>query len=72
VSGAAKKVGAHARVTLTIEVPAGTWGSDCALDQVYAQAAREAIEKVTRLLEGQARIVGEARVVAVLAEQERR
>lgn len=66
-----KQVEAHARVSLTVEVIAGTWGEDCKLDQLYAQAAREAAQKVQNLLKGEARVIGEPKVVAIIAEREK-
>lgn len=41
----------RARVRVTLEIDAGSsWNSDCALDQVHAQASREAIAELERVL----------------------
>lgn len=71
-----KRVHAHARVTLTVEIAVtDTWGEDCKLDQVYRQAAQSAVGEVrnglARALDcGRARIIGEVKAVAILADKE--
>jgi hypothetical protein len=57
---------ATARILLTIEVTAGSWGDECSMKQVYDQSARDAREKLERL---GFRVIGEPRVTAVLAEK---
>jgi hypothetical protein len=59
-----------ARIRVLVEVQAGTWGGDCPLDQVYRQASREALEKVSRLLGSEGRVL-EASVTAVMTEEVR-
>lgn len=66
-----KKSQATAKIQVTVQVEAGTWGSDCGLDQVYRQAAQEGTEKIRKALTEAkcgAIIVGEPRVIAVLTE----
>jgi predicted Zn-dependent protease len=65
------KIGATARVRLEIEYVAGSWGADCPLEQVYRQAARDAVEKLEAMA-GKAgfRVVGTPRVTAILVEKE--
>lgn len=64
---------ARATIQLTVEVSIpDRWGGDCPLDQVFRQAASEALAKVSRLLGPAARVVGEPRVTAVLTEELRR
>lgn len=42
-----------ARIRLVIELEAGShWGGDCSVEQIHRTAAREAIEKLDRLLPG--------------------
>lgn len=75
----AKKVGATARATVTVEIYGlGSWGAECSLDQVHRQAAESAIGRLQQILDGarngdgrSIRIVGEPNVTAVLVEQER-
>jgi predicted small metal-binding protein len=38
-------------VSVAVTVECGSWGPDCALQQAYEQGAREAEEKVRRLLQ---------------------
>ncbi|AEI76520.1 hypothetical protein CNE_1c11650 [Cupriavidus necator N-1] len=39
-----------ATVSLTVEVHVGSWGPECALSQVYGQAAEEAINSVRNIV----------------------
>jgi hypothetical protein len=64
-------IAATARIQVTVEVTAGHWGADCNLEQIYRQAAVDAVKTVERLLGSEGRIVGEPRVTAVLVEQQR-
>jgi hypothetical protein len=60
-----------ARVQVTVEVPAGSWGTGCELSQVYQQASESAIGTLRRLFVGQnVRIVGVAKVEAVTTNAE--
>ena len=64
---------ATARVQVTVEIVAGTWGNDCSLEQVYKQAGEDACNKLTRALNPKdsapiGRIVGTPKVLAVLVE----
>ncbi|MCU9947518.1 hypothetical protein [Pseudomonas sp. PDM13] len=61
-----------ARVRLTLDVPVGTWGPDCLIDQVYKQASEEAINRVRNLLQGRARVVGVVEVEAITTALEER
>lgn len=69
---------AKARVQVTIEVTLPDhWGWDAKVEQVHKQAAILAKESITRLIvggigAGSATIVGEPRVVMVLAEKDPR
>lgn len=59
-------------ITLEIDVPS-TWGSDCQLGQVWAQAKKETLtmldERLNKAISmGAVRVIGEPRVVAVLTE----
>lgn len=61
----------NARVRLTIEVPVGSWGPACQLDQVYRQAIEEAVGKVRRLIEPVGcRVVGTVDVEAITTSLE--
>lgn len=59
-----------ARIQVTVEVDVGSWGSDCQLDQIYRQAAREALAKVSRLIGSQGR-VSNPKVLAVMVPESR-
>jgi hypothetical protein len=66
------KVDARARVQVTIEVTTEVWGEDCSIGQLYAQAAESGINQIHKLVaesKMQARVVGEPKVIAVLAEK---
>lgn len=55
-----------AKVQVTLEVPVGSWGPECKLNQVYQQAAESAIEQLSRLTEKDGiRIVGVTKIQAV-------
>lgn len=62
---------ATARVQVTVEFQGcgGCWGQDCTVDQVYRQAASDALARVSRLIGQEGRIVGEPKVIAVFAEE---
>ena len=63
----------HALVQVTVEVPAGSWGTGCELSQVYKQASDEAMGKLRRLFEKERiRIVGVASIKAVTTDTEAR
>lgn len=58
---------------ITVEVPAGSWGTGCELSQVYKQASEEAVGKLRRLFkEERIRIVGVASIKAVTTDTEAR
>ena len=62
-----------ALVQVTVEVPAGSWGTGCELSQVYKQASDEAVGKLRRLFkEERIRIVGVASIKAVTTDTEAR
>jgi hypothetical protein len=66
-----KKVSASARVQVTVEFTAVSWGSDCSVQQVFDQAGREIVSKVHSLIaEKGGRVIGEPRVIAVMGEME--
>jgi len=63
-------------VTLTVEVAVGSsWGKDCTIEQVYDQAAREAIGRLNSMATKYGphhgmKIIGEPKVDAVLSTRE--
>jgi hypothetical protein len=70
---------ATARVTLTVEVDIkSTWGDDCKLDQIYKQAAEEAVSSLTQHIYraggfgGRIKVVGEPNVMCVITTQKDR
>lgn len=63
----------HALVQITVEVPAGSWGTGCELSQVYKQASEEALGKLRRVFkEERIRIVGVASIKAITTDTEAR
>ena len=78
-------IGAIARVQVTVEIPCSSWGADCTVEQVLKQAGEEAVGRLRRAFDRASgvgdgtivnearswRIVGDPRVVVVLAERER-
>lgn len=62
---------AHAKVTVTIEVPVGsTWGPDCNLKQVHAQAKEDALHAIQRWgAELGVKIVSSPKVSAIIVEE---
>ncbi len=68
-----KRVMARARVQVTVEIDGGgPWGTDCTMEQVHRQAAETAVNFLNSMPYGTVRIIGEPRVIAVLAEVEER
>lgn len=66
------KVGVRARVTVTLEIEVpDRWALDCALEQIYTQARRSAVEAVVNIPKmcGGVRIVGETVVTAILIDK---
>lgn len=60
-----------AKVQVTLEVPVGSWGPECGLDQVYRQASEEALGKLRRITQlDRIRIVGVTKITAVSTEVE--
>lgn len=68
-------VRATAKVHVVVEIDAGTWGEDCTLAQVHAQAAESAHDRIEMarqaLKTSDMRIVRIEPVVAVVTKQER-
>lgn len=65
----------HAHVTLTVEVAVrDSWGEDCSISQVHRQASESAMGHLSKCLTDckAVRIVGEAKVTAVIVEREGR
>ena len=67
------KITAKAKVQLTVEVPTGDlWGGECAVDQVYTQAAASAKAKLRAVLSrpgsGDIEIVGEPKIIGIITE----
>lgn len=69
-----QNVRAVARVRLVLEFWAGPWGKGCALDQIYRQAARDALDHLPGELGRHGyRVVGAANVIEiVLRDSERK
>jgi hypothetical protein len=70
-----KRYSAHARVTLTVEVAVGSgWGEKCDLAQIYRQAEDEARRHLEHCFhkDSRARIVGRAKIDAIIAERDER
>ena len=73
----------RARVTLTVEIDLDDrWGNGCSIEQIQKQAAESARAQVARAFEDKhdlkegarrvkGRVIGDVRVVAILAEEER-
>ena len=65
----------YATMTVTIEVRnLGSWGPQCQIDQVYRQAAESAIGYLSKLAQqekGKFRIIGNAKVTAVMSTVDR-
>ena len=73
MSTTTNKVKGSARVQVTVEVTAGTWGDDCSIGQLYRQAekdARDQIENACRMSGNSFRFIS-AKVIGVLTEEER-
>lgn len=60
--------------TVTVEISGlGSWGPDCKLEQVYAQARESAERAILKALQGSSmRIVGNANIQAITTDVERR
>ena len=64
---------ASARVRITVELSAGTWGADCHLSQVFDQAKKNAVESLrVKMQSVHCTIIGEPEVVAVLVPEKDR
>lgn len=58
-----------ARVTLTLEISLSTtWSASVMADQVKQQAIEAAHQRLRELMRGNARIIGEPKVVAVFTD----
>lgn len=79
-----ERVGATARVTVTIEIDAdSSWGSGCTIDQIRDQAIESAMGRLRKAIAATIpndpeekrprpiRIIGEPTVAAVIVERER-
>jgi hypothetical protein len=67
-------VSVHARVTVTLEIPAGSsWGPECAMSQIKKQATENVLGKIRQATTASggalagAKVVGEPKVQAILA-----
>lgn len=60
-----------ARVTLTIEMDVRTlWGDACRLDQVYRQAAEEALGTLDTITKGiSLRVIGAPKIEAIIVQE---
>lgn len=68
----AKEGWATARVQVTIEVPAGSWGGECSVDQVYKQARDSALGSIGTVIQRHKlpwRLVSEPVVTGVLTRE---
>jgi hypothetical protein len=63
------RVMVQTRVTVTVEVSAGTYGDDANFAFVRKQAEEEARNKVTNLLKGQGRVIGIPKVTAIVINE---
>jgi hypothetical protein len=66
------KISAYAKVTVTLEISAGSsWGLECKMDQIHKQAGEDVIGQLNRLMgEGHlrgAKIIGIPKVLAIMA-----
>lgn len=60
---------ATARIQMTVEVSvSGSWSADCTVEQVYRQAASDALAKVSRLIGKEGRVY-DPKVTAVFADR---
>lgn len=62
---------AHAKVTLTIELPIeSSWGGDCRLDQVRHQAKDAALNQVRKWTNDLGvKLIGDPKVAAIVVEE---
>ena len=67
-----KQIKAKARVQITVEIEASSWGEDCSIGQLYKQAAESARETLIAALKpgehGRVTIIGESKVIGVITE----
>lgn len=67
-----KQITAKARVQLTVEVETSSWGEDCSIGQLYAQAAETALQNLNAALKpgehGRVVVVGEPKVIGVITQ----
>jgi hypothetical protein len=65
-------VHAKARVQLTVEVEASSWGGECSIGQLYKQAAESARGTLIAALKpgehGRVTIIGEPKVIGIITE----
>lgn len=65
---------ATAKVQVTLEVEAGSWGHDCSIGQLHDQAAESGLREVLQLLKegagSKCRIVGKPRVIGIVTSNE--
>ena len=62
-----------ARVQVTIEVEASSWGDTCTIAQVYKQAAEDGLGQIRKMIgESKCRavILGEPRVIGIITERD--
>lgn len=61
---------AKATVTITCEIHvAATWGDECTIAQVYAQAETEALNAINNALRTRVTIIGTPKLQAIVAER---
>lgn len=67
-------INATAKVQVTVEVDAASWGGDVTVNQLLEQAGREGVQRVVNALKAanhRCVVIGEPKVVGVIAREER-
>lgn len=73
LAGVLMAISASAIVEVTVRVDVGSaWGSDCSVEQVHSQGAREAVAHLERLFQKERNItvVGKPKVTAIMRTRE--
>lgn len=67
------RVSATARIQVTVEISGGSWESDCGMEQLFEQAAKEArigIQNVVQKMYPNVQVIGDPIVLAILIKKE--
>ncbi len=59
---------ATARVTVTLEIPVGSWGPDCSLEQIVNQATKDATARALQGCTHFSRVIGTPEVTVGFAK----